>query len=290
MKSEILTAVVVLACFAVIRWCVFSEDETPKPTSNPTQITGAAKTTFESIANRPGAESGAESGEESESDSNAIVRQAARTLAEGPALRARLRYKINMFGQQTSGPGRYLQKGQGTRLSRIEFEFGFNDTRVQLHQFSNGDFLYSLTIADGRSNLEFVDLRQLETLGANTNSNKISNWLSTGSLTGLLHQLAEHFTFGELSVGELDSIPVVKTVGVWNLHSLERLLEGQVDADLFEGPLDWSRLPEHLPHQVELTLGNDQRFPLFPYRIVFNKLERRGNEIHAKPVARRRCD
>ncbi len=264
-----------LACSGVVWTCVFSTHQHVTPPSNPAQITGAPKTTIGLNA----------TGHGQESDSNSIVRDAAQTLAHGPALTARLRYKINMFGQQTSGPGRYLQKGQGTRMSRIEFEFGYNDTQVQLHQFSDGDFLYSLTIAGNRSNLEFVDLRQLETLQMNKKLENVSSWLSVGSLTGLLDQLAEHFTFGEITIAELDSIPVIKTVGVWKSQSLERLLEGQVAPEILRDRVNWSELPEHLPHQVELTLGNDERFPLFPYRIVFNTLQPRGNQIKSTPVA-----
>jgi hypothetical protein len=39
---------------------------------------------------------------------------------------------------------------------------------------------------------------------------------------------------------------------------------------------DFSRLPAHLPTTVKLTLGRDQNFPLFPYRIEYGRLQSAG--------------
>jgi hypothetical protein len=49
--------------------------------------------------------------------------------------------------------------------------------------------------------------------------------------------------------------------------------------------VDWQKLPKHLPHQVQLTLGNDQRFPYFPYRIVFEQFEIHDGVQVAVPIA-----
>ncbi len=216
-----------------------------------------------------------------------LIRTAANTLAQSPPLQARLRYKIDMFGQQISGPGRYFQAGQGTRKTRIEFEFGFNDTAVQLHQFCDGDVLYSLTSAGDDTRLEFVDLRKLDALRQRSESaSRITSWLSVGSLTGLLDQLAEHFEFASAEAGQLDTIPVIHCTGQWRAAAVGRLLHGQIDPEATQdGIVRWQQLPEHLPHQVRLTLGNDQRFPWFPYRIEFEQFEMRDGVQVARPMA-----
>jgi hypothetical protein len=216
-----------------------------------------------------------------------ILRHAARTLADSPPLQAKLRYRIDMFGQRISGPGRYFQAGQGTRKTRIEFEFGFSEGAVDLHQFCDGDMLYTLTSAGGESTLEFVDLRQLYRLPRQSaGDERINTWLTVGSLTGLLDQLAEHFEFGPAVPGELDSIPVVECCGRWRAAALRRLLDGQIDMRLLDdGAVEWDRLPAHLPHQVRVTLGNDERFPGFPYRIIFEQFDPAAEDGALRPVA-----
>ena len=188
-----------------------------------------------------------------------------------------------MFEQHISGPGRYYQKGQGSRLSRIEFQFGTEDSAVQLNQLCDGDFLYNLTTAYGKSNLEFVDLRQLNST-TNVDEPDLSSWLSVGSLAGLMQQLSRHFEFSAPVQEQLDGIPVIKLVGQWKQPALARLMEGQVDAAHFENGIAWSALPKHLPHRVRLTLGNEQQFPLFPYQIIFDQFETVSGKQVARPI------
>jgi hypothetical protein len=242
------------------------------------------------IARNPGAGSVALTADvdrDAPEGTGAIIRQAAQSLAEGPPLQAQLRYRIDMFGQRISGPGRYFQAGQGTGKTRIEFEFGFNEMAVQLQQFCDGTMLYSLTKAGDETTLEFVDLRRLEGLHEQMpNGERVASWLSIGSLTGLLNQLAEHFEFGDAVPGQLDRIPVLECTGQWRASAIQRLLHGQIDPAAVHGnTVDWQMLPTHLPHQVRITLGDDERFPGFPYRVVFEQFEFQEGKAVAKPVA-----
>jgi hypothetical protein len=208
-------------------------------------------------------------------------------LAHSPPLTSRLRYKIDLFGEKISGPGRYCQKGQGTRMTRMQFEFGFDESAVQIHQFCDGDKLYTLSIAGDKSNLEFVDLRKLDALQNECQSaSRVRSWLSVGSLTGLMEQLSSHFVFAEVEEARLDSIPVLICTGQWNAASLERLLEGQPSARAArDGLVRWQQLPSHLPHRVSLTLGMDERFPYFPYRVVFEQFQIVDGDLSSKEIA-----
>ncbi len=218
---------------------------------------------------------------------NQLIFNAARALNDSPPLKARLRYKINLFGEQISGPGKYFQKGQGTRLSRMQFEFGFNQSSVQIHQFCDGDMLYTLSVAGDKTNLEFVDLRKLDSLQQEVSSaSRVGSWLSVGSLTGLMEQLSTHFVFTEAEETLLDTIPVMVVTGHWHPASLNRLLEGQPESRAATAEtVYWQQLPKHLPHQVSMTLGMDHKFPYFPYRIVFKQFELKEGEMITKDIA-----
>lgn len=214
-----------------------------------------------------------------------LVRQAADAMHHSVPLQAKLRYRIALFGESISGPGAYFQAGAGSRRTRIEFEFGFDETAVQLHQFCDGNMLYTLTQVGGETNLEFVDLRQVATAETlDGNAMQMAQWLNAGSLSGLLAQLSEHFQFETAQPGQLDSIPVTRVTGSWKPRALKRLLSGQVDPiNSNDGSIDWSVVPLQIPHRVQLTLGNDSRFPGFPYRIVFEQFS--VEEAEATEVA-----
>lgn len=225
-----------------------------------------------------------------DSSSGDSIRQllvdAADALQNSPALQARLRYRIDMFGQQISGPGHYYQAGQGTRKTRMEFEFGFDDIAVSLHQFCDGNMLYTLTTSGAESTLEFVDLRQVDALQESMpDTDRVAQWLQVGSLAGLMSQLSEHFEFTSAEAGQLDTIPVINLTGSWHPAAIQRLLDSQIPGDaVTEDRIDWGKLPAHIPHQVRLTLGNDQRFPYFPYRIIFEQFKENAGQLAAQPI------
>ncbi len=278
MKTEIVTAIIVLALVASFAW------QHERFSNVQLQPSNLAQTTV----TQPGPQDSTvePSSDVAQNPNNQLVRRAAENMAQLPPLESRLRFTINLFGERISGPGRYYQKGQGTRLARIEFQFGGEPNAVQLHQFCDGDFLYSLSIVGKETKLEYVDLRQLDQLATLPGKmNNVSSWLSVGSLSGLLNQLAQHFDFGGPVAGQLNATPVVQLSGRWKPRSLARMLEGQVNPLQADGRIDWSKIPPHVPHQVQLTLGREQPFPGFPYRIVFQKLDVSGAEPMAETVA-----
>lgn len=57
--------------------------------------------------------------------------------------------------------------------------------------------------------------------------------------------------------------------GRWNEDRLRRFLHGQTGPDFIRPEIQWEELPQHLPQSVEVVLGDDSYFPLFPYRISY---------------------
>jgi hypothetical protein len=61
-------------------------------------------------------------------------------------------------------------------------------------------------------------------------------------------------------------------------------MEGQVDEDRLKKTEWWRELPPHLPHAVQFTIGTDEPFPLFPYRVEFLQYQTQNEQVVAKPV------
>ena len=217
-------------------------------------------------------------------DANQLVLQAAAAIQQQDPMQAKLRYTIAMFGEEFSGPGRYYQMGQGSRLSRIEFDFGFNESKVRLQQFCDGDFLYSLTKTEQQAYLEYVDLRHLpnaEETAANPATP--APGLAMGSLTGLLQQCANYFSFEHTQQDATDNTWSVR--GTWKREALQKVLAGQLPAmDWIETEMDWEKVPEQIPHQVEFVFGNEAGFEVFPRQIIFWRFETSGENRVAKPM------
>ncbi len=292
MKREILVVTGLLAALIAVTQTLFGLSITELWAANSTQ----SSTTQQVVPGMPPSGEGyyprvawntGVPANDPETNHNHLIAAAARSLANSPPLQAKLRFKINLFDEQISGPGKYYQKGQGTRLSRIEFEFGFHQSGVQLHQFCDGQMLYNLTIAGEKKNLDFVDLRELDALQQTVaSSSRVASWLSVGSLTGLMEQLANHFEFTAVESVQLDTIPAICCTGQWKASALKRLLEGQIEAGAVrDGLVRWQQLPVHLPHQIRLTLGKDNRFPYFPYRIVFEQFSMQDGELVVQEIA-----
>ena len=216
-----------------------------------------------------------------------LIQRSSEELRDSRPLQAKLRFRIDLFGESVSGPGMYFQAGQGTRKARLEFEFGFDEKAVSLRQFCDGNTLYNVTQSGAESSLEFVDLRKLDALQEQpTATPGYSLWLQAGSLSALMSQVSGHFEFEPHTTGTLDTIPVIFCQGTWRPDALKKLLDAQPGAAAFsDNRIDWDRLPQHIPHQVRLTLGTDERFPYFPYRIEFLQFARSDDPESARCVA-----
>ena len=206
-----------------------------------------------------------------------LVADAAHRLVAQPHLEANLRQQINLFGQELSGPGYYAQFGAGSGKFRLQLKLSIDSKPAIFQQICDGRFLYVEKNLPERKSLMFIDFDRVQETINNADDSRIAAMspvmLARGGLSRLLRELEQNFQFGEPLPSEIGSgkIPVWTVRGLWKREKLTQLLSGQA-AEIEAGkPARLNELAPHLPHSVVLTLGRDETFPLFPYRIVYRK-------------------
>ncbi len=185
------------------------------------------------------------------------------------------------------GVGSYWQQGSGDSL-RVRLEIQIVGQEASLLQISNSWFLWiDRRLPTGR-NVSRINLRQLraDPMLSGTGLEAIQPGKATwspiepellahcGGLPSLFAALGESFSFlppqaMRLAIASPDasqpaSIPVFAVVGHWTPKKLTSLLA--VDSQ----PLTIDKLPERLPQEVLLLVGQAD---LFPYRIEYRRLE-----------------
>jgi hypothetical protein len=206
-----------------------------------------------------------------ELDADQLVSQSADCMLNGVSLHAKARFGVDLLGERLFAPGEYWQQGQGSRKARLEFTYQSETSRWHLLQVCDDRYFYWYRLLNGMEQLDYVDLKQLENVRAEPTPFMAGQraWDSVGGLASMLEHVSRSFQFEPVQQGNLDGIPVVVVQGRWRQESLARLLEGQVDAGRL-GDADWWRhLPNHVPHLVRLTLGTEEPFRWFPYRVEF---------------------
>jgi hypothetical protein len=222
-----------------------------------------------------------------------LLMQAANKLEQRGSISARLRHQIAISGSQLYGVGSYWQQGSGEDL-RVRLELQIAGQDAKLLQVSNGRFLWTeRRVATGRF-VTRVNLRQLRADPALAPAalEQIepgeATWTTfqpelsahCGGLPSLLASLGENFSFlppqamrlaAEPSPGSPPtSIPVFAVVGHWKQEKLSALV-GENDTESIDAqPSIPSSLPDRLPQEVLLLVGQAD---LFPYRIEYRRLE-----------------
>jgi len=210
--------------------------------------------------------------------STRLLLQAKRQLESSPPLQANLRYKVNLFHQELTGPGFYIQAGDDSQQWRMELQGQVQSQPVRLAQISDGRFFYRVQQAGDEQTLEFVDLDKLNTaVSRRTPPGWQNPWTSLDGLPGTLRHLAKHFQFEPVRGDKLGDTQVLKLVGRLRAGSLDVLNPRELEDD--PAADDWNitqlcELPEHIPHIVQIVLGTRRdRFPLFPYQLLFYRVE-----------------
>ncbi len=200
-------------------------------------------------------------------DGNAIINQAADHLEQMPSVFSKARFKAKLFGREINGPGQVLLAGRGSGKSRMEFAFSVGDQTQRLLQVCDGNYFYFVRQNGNQRQTEYVDV---STLAEAQNEQDVR--LLNGSLTALLRMLGRSFAFDEPQFRKLGNNDVMVLTGRWRKRDLERLLESASKPGFFEQRQWIQSIPEHLPHQVTVTLGTQGLLKLFPLKVEFQRI------------------
>ena len=219
--------------------------------------------------------------------SKQLLLRASERLKNWPALEANVRHRIDLFGEQLVGPGRYVQAGQGSPKARLELNFHADDFDSQVTQINDGRFLYIKSDSDKDAPMQRIDLSRLSpeknedpTLGSGA-----TRWMAMGGLAYLLQQLAEDFEFEEARKEQLDAIDVLVFKGKWKPARIAEVC-GKLKVLDKDGRVRFDKLPDQLPTHVQITLGNEEPLRLFPYQIIYLKqTSDKSGRITQTPIA-----
>jgi hypothetical protein len=204
------------------------------------------------------------------SDSEDLLTAAATNLARLPAIEAKLRQRVSLFGHEMVGSGTYQQMTAGRqRMLRLELKMDVAGRVASFQQISDGTTMWIRRDSKNEKRLDYINLRHIrQALAKQANAPQFSptsNWFALGGLDQLLHELNRNFDFDKPIPGEIGSVPVWELKGTWKPTALERF-----------GVRTAEELPAHFPHVVKLTLGRDEHLPLFPYRIEYGRYARQS--------------
>lgn len=206
-------------------------------------------------------------------DPRQILLYAAKYLEQSRPLSATVRYKVNLFDQEISGLGLYVQAGQGTGRWRLELDGKESGINYKLAQISDGRYFYRVESVGNQRDVAFVDMESLRPSQADSVQINLENpWSSIEGIPTLLRQLANHFQFDQTEKTKLGKLDVYRLTGKWQTSAVQKLFGGTENQSI-----QLAELPVQIPHAVQLVVGDsNDKFPLFPYRIVFYRLDETG--------------
>jgi hypothetical protein len=209
------------------------------------------------------------------------------------SISAGIRYQVRLFDKELVGRGNYWELRQpGVPLMRMELRIQIDDQVSSLLQVCDGRYLWTYRNLPETATVTQIDAvratRALEQLATVPNRNPAAMLPGLGGLSKLLRALDANFHFTSVTSGWLDQQdfhftatreqagqrPVWRLEGGWQTSQLIRLLPKQQEAISRGKPVDLSRLPQHIPDQVVVCLGQEDWFPRsIEYRRAVEKAE-----------------
>ncbi|QDU55873.1 hypothetical protein [Aeoliella mucimassa] len=224
-----------------------------------------------------------------------LMMMAIARLEQTESIAAKLLHEAHLGGMRIVGNGKYLQQGSGDRRQLWWLlETQHDGVRASLLQCMKDGHLWIDRVAASGRTIERIDLWELrrhqkqqspKVPASGANSIPLSNQLTTsiGGLPKLLESLRANFEFSKPGVFRapenlnLGDQPVIGLIGRWRTESVVNVLVdfSDVEDDDLTGELLTQRLhkrlesaplPEWMPMNVMILLGQDD---LFPYLIEY---------------------
>jgi hypothetical protein len=207
---------------------------------------------------------------------NEILLHAISELRQSPPLKSELAVNINLLEEEFELTGTYWQAGEGAPHSRLDLKVPESDPRLEITQIFDGRFYYVLETNGNQKRLTYIDQMAVSNLGT-PRVNAVAGlrgWFGTGSWPVLLEQLASSFDFEVKSEVDFETDQGspgknVTLTGKWRRESLHQLLRDQIRAEWIGEEIQWDRLPQQIPHEIEITLASVSGLPTYPQQIVF---------------------
>lgn len=200
------------------------------------------------------------------SDGDRLVQKAATQLRQHASISAKIRHRLNLFGQELYGSGRYYQLPKDDRLLlRLELKIQLGTQMSSYRQISDGQFFWVRRHLATGSELSRIDLKRVRKQFSDQNQGTATILplaRNPGGLPALLTQLTEHFRFEDPRQAALYGIDVLAVRGHWQGPREEKTTGATGPTPRSSNQL----IPDFLPRQVLLVLGQDD---LFPYRLVY---------------------
>jgi len=227
------------------------------------------------------------------SQAEALLLSAIAMCESRKSLSARLRFEAQLFGKQLVGSGNYMEENRSEDyLIRLELRTQTGQYSNTLVQVCDGRYLWTYRKTPSETTLARVDLvlasSQLRKHSAAPAPPDSAILPGLAGLAYLLRSLQAAFEFHTLEYGRWGGTGrlVWRLTGQWNRRQLQLLLPEQRSALEKGFPADLSKLPDHLPDQVIIILGQED---LLPYRIEYRrrlpeKAEKEGNEPTNRPL------
>lgn len=201
-----------------------------------------------------------------------LIERVAKTLDAHQAIIARLRQRVDLFGRQLIGTGRYLQQESAVgRQVRLELKNGIGEEITTLEQVCDGKYLWQFSDLREEPIITRIDmLRVRQALAENPRRAAAVSMTDLGlyGLPALIDGLRRTFRFDRVEAGKLDVMPVWVLTGTWQPDALEFISKDLAKQAVAGERLDLKKLPPQVPEEVQLYVGQDD---LFPYRIEFRR-------------------
>jgi hypothetical protein len=208
------------------------------------------------------------------------------------SISTRVRYEAYLFDKHMIGSGSYQEQHRdGKNLLRLELRTQLGDRLSSLVQVCDGRYLWTYRNSPSETKLFQIDLARVASALKDAQNPPESRDLGIlpglGGLPKALHALEAAFDFSKIEQGRWGQRKqlVWRLTGQWKRAQLIKILPNQAATIESGQPADLSKLPEPLPDQVVVLLGQEDLFPYrFEYRRELTEKPSNPNEPTSRPL------